>query len=63
MKTVVQQRRNIDVRFHFVRDIITDGVVTPVYLSTTEMPSDLLTKSLPRISFLRLRPSVMGPAQ
>jgi len=53
--------KHIDVRFHFVRELITDGVITPVYLSTTEMPSDLLTKSLPRTSFLRIRPFVLGP--
>jgi len=53
--------KHIDVRFHFIRELITNGVVTPEYLPTSEMPSDLLTKPLPRTSFLRLRPAVLGP--
>ena len=55
--------KHIDVRFHFIRELISNGVVTPEYLPTSDMPSDLLTKPLPRSSFLRLRPAVLGPAK
>ena len=54
--------KHIDVRFHFIRELITNGVVVPEYLPTSDMPSDLLTKPLPRSTFLGLRPSVLGPS-
>ena len=54
--------KHIDVRFHFIRELFTMSVVVPEYLPTSDMPSDLLTKSLSYATFLRLRPSVLGPA-
>ena len=49
------------VRFHFIRELITNGVVPPEYHPTLDMPSALM--SLPRTFFSRLRPAVVGLAK
>jgi hypothetical protein len=38
--------KHIDVRYHFVRDLIKNKTIEMKYLSTNEMPADLLTKGL-----------------
>jgi hypothetical protein len=38
----------IDVRYHYIRDLIARGIVTAEYTSTEEMLADGLTKALPR---------------
>lgn len=41
-----KRTKHIDVRHHFVREAVSNKLVKIVYLSTSEMPADLLTKSL-----------------
>lgn len=41
-----KRTKHIDVRYHFVREAVANKLVKIVYLSTSEMPADLLTKSL-----------------
>ncbi len=36
--------KHIDIRHHFVRDLVTDKTLEIVRLSTTEMIADILTK-------------------
>lgn len=38
--------KHIDIRHHFVRQIVKDNIVNLKYLSTEHMPADVLTKSL-----------------
>lgn len=40
--------KHIDVRHHFVRDVIKEGAVVTEYTPTGDMAADFLTKSLPR---------------
>ena len=47
--------KHIEVRHHFIRDIVLDQHIYPTYCPTTEMVADLLTKSLPRSRFEYLR--------
>ena len=39
----------------YVRERTTLGVIAPIYVKTTDMPADFLTKNLPPESFLRCR--------
>lgn len=41
-----RRTKHIDIRHHFVREAVADNIVKIVYLSTSEMPADLLTKGL-----------------
>lgn len=38
--------KHIDVRYHYVRDCVTSSSIETSYISTHEMPADLLTKGL-----------------
>ena len=58
----VSQRRtrHMDVRYHFIRDQINDGIITVRYCATRDMLADVLTKVMPRPAFLRLRDKIVG---
>jgi hypothetical protein len=45
--------KHIDVRYHFIREAIESGRVVLKYVSTVEMPADMLTKPLGRIVYER----------
>jgi len=40
--------KHIDIRHHWIRDIVRDEVIAPVYVPTEENPADLFTKALGR---------------
>jgi hypothetical protein len=40
--------KHIDIHFHFIRQVITDGTITLIYYPTDDMAADILTKSLPK---------------
>ena len=40
--------KHIDIRFHFIRQTITDSTLTLIYCPTDDMTADILTKSLPK---------------
>lgn len=50
-----RRTRHIDIRFHFTREAIEEGVIDLVYCHTLDMTADLLTKPIPRQQFQRLR--------
>ena len=39
-----QRTKHIDIRFHFIRDQVTNGCIKVQYLQTKEMIADCLTK-------------------
>lgn len=41
-----RRSKHIDIRYHFVREAVTNNFVKIAYLETAEMPADILTKSL-----------------
>ena len=43
--------KHVDVRYHFIREVLEDKRIQLVKVHTTENPADLLTKGLPRESF------------
>src|SRR5260221_296069 len=42
------RKKHIDIRFHFIRQVITSGAIDMVYCPTDDMTADILTKALPR---------------
>jgi hypothetical protein len=42
-----RRTKHIDVRYHLLREHVEKGTVTVQYISTNEMPADVLTKGLP----------------
>lgn len=47
--------KHIDVRFHFLRDLVGNGAVSLVHVRSKDQLADLLTKALPAQAFVRLR--------
>ena len=60
----VSQRRtrHIDVRFHFIRDYVEDGTVKLKYCITKDMLADIMTKTMSRPEFQRLRAKIIKDA-
>jgi hypothetical protein len=52
--------KHMDVRFHYIRELVESGKVQLEHKSTILMIADMLTKALPTSSFLRLRPFLLG---
>ena len=46
-----ERTKHIDVRLHFIRDIISEGKVEMAKICTEENPADMLTKVLPTSKF------------
>ena len=46
-----ERSKHIDVKLHFVRDVVNSGKVKVVKVSTEENPADMLTKALPGVKF------------
>ena len=51
----IQRTKHIDVKFNFLRDLITKGVIEVKYISTNEQLADVMTKGLPKKTFEYLR--------
>ena len=47
--------KHIDVKYHFIREVIDDKQIQLVKVHTKENPADLLTKGLPGDSFVHCR--------
>lgn len=47
--------KHIGIKFHFIRELVSDGTVKLQYCPTEEMIADMLTKGLPREQFNKLR--------
>ncbi|KAJ8728750.1 hypothetical protein PYW07_006458 [Mythimna separata] len=44
-----KRSKHIDVRYHFIREVLRNEIIEARYLSTANMPADLLTKGLPGV--------------
>ena len=47
--------KHISIKYHFVRDQVTEETIKVEYCPTTEMIADMLTKALPKDQFTKLR--------
>jgi hypothetical protein len=52
--------KHMDVRFHYIRELVLNGSIQLKHQSTFLMVADIMTKALPTEAFLRLRPLLMG---
>ena len=52
--------KHIDVRYHFIRELVEKKVLRMIYRKTGEQPADVLTKPLARESFERHRRFLMN---
>uniref|UniRef100_A0A034WRD0 Retrovirus-related Pol polyprotein from transposon TNT 1-94 n=1 Tax=Bactrocera dorsalis TaxID=27457 RepID=A0A034WRD0_BACDO len=46
--------KHIDIRFHYIREVVKNNVIDLRYLSTDNMPADLLTKNLCKSKHVKL---------
>ena len=58
-----ERSRHVDVRVHFLRDMVRDGKVKLVKCAGTQNVADALTKSLPKPAFHKHREFMQGTAQ
>ncbi|KAI5073287.1 hypothetical protein GOP47_0011300 [Adiantum capillus-veneris] len=49
------ETKHVDVKYHFIREMLEDKQIQLVKVHTTENPADLLTKGLPSESFEHFR--------
>jgi hypothetical protein len=56
-KNPVQHKKtkHIDIRHHFIRDLVENKVVTLEHVSTKEQVADIFTKALDDVQFEKLR--------
>lgn len=48
-----ERTKDIDVRYHFLREVMTQGDITVKIIATAENPADMLTKPVPVLKFQR----------
>ena len=53
--TSPRKTRHIDIRYHFLRDYISNGSIRVRYIPSALQLADILTKPLPRPAFIRIR--------
>ena len=58
-----ERSRHVDVRVHFLRDMVRDGAVKLIKCAGTQNVADALTKSLPKPVFHKHREFLHGTAQ
>lgn len=46
-----ERAKHIDIRYHFIREIITHGQITVKKIGTEDNPADMFTKPLPGLKF------------
>ena len=46
-----ERTKHIDVKYHYVHDVVTQGKVKICKISTHDNPADMLTKSVPIAKF------------
>lgn len=52
------QTKHIDIRFHYIRELVQDGTISLQYCPMEDMMADILTKPLPKGRFETLRNSL-----
>jgi hypothetical protein len=59
---ITKNSKHIFQRHHYIRDLVKQNLAKIIYLKTSEMTADLLTKSVPPILFVRLCQKLMNSA-
>ena len=50
-----ERSKHIDIRYHYIRECVTDGIAEVDHVSTDRQLADILTKPLGRIKFVEMR--------
>ena len=50
-----ERSKHIDIRYHFVKDLVKSNTIEISHIGTNEMQADIFTKALPRHQFNYLR--------
>ena len=50
-----KRSKHIDIRYHYVREVINRGLIKIYFIDGDENPADLLTKNLGSVKFLKFR--------
>jgi hypothetical protein len=58
-----KRSRHIDVRYHYVRELVRRGAVVIQDCRSDDMLADLLTKPLPKVRFYMLRDRFMSKGE
>ena len=56
---LLERTKHIDVRYHYVRDVVAQGKLKVCKISTHDNPADILTKPVPVAKF-KLCSSLVG---
>jgi hypothetical protein len=59
-QATTNRRKHIDIKLHFVREVLNKGQIVLRYCPTNQMLADILTKALPRVRFKHLATQVLG---
>ncbi|XXG70305.1 hypothetical protein AAC387_Pa06g3093 [Persea americana] len=46
-----EKTKHIDVRAHFIRDVIAEGAIAIIKIATAKNPTDMMTKTIPTVKF------------
>jgi hypothetical protein len=57
---VSEKTKDIDLKYHFVKDHVQLGTVKLRYLPTIDMVADMLTKPLPGHALVKHRNAILG---
>ena len=47
--------KHIDIRYHLIRDVLRQGYITIKYCPTDQMDADIMTKPLPKDTFIKFK--------
>jgi hypothetical protein len=50
-----EHSKHIDLRYHFIRNCLAEGIVSATYINTVDQLTDILTKALGRVKFQEQR--------
>ena len=55
-----KRTKHIDIKFHFLRDLVRDGVISVHYVPTESMVADIMTKHISRFKTEKFRDDMSG---
>ena len=55
-----RRTKHVDIRHHFIRELVQKGVIQLTYCPTEDMAADLLTKDLGRLKTVKFRAILLG---
>jgi hypothetical protein len=53
-----ERSKHIDVRFHYIRECVEEGMIKVQHVNTNDQLADILTKSLGKQKFIEMRKKV-----